>query len=168
MNWTKDELKCLQALRTSDYEQFKNRNPTRLEDTCQWVFQHERFQNWQQSNFSSLLWISADPGCGKSVLSKSLIDKDIKPTTSRAVCYFFFKEDSEQQKSITNALCALLHQFFGQKWQLIHHALADYVAEGSHLPKSFYKLWNILTRAMTDPRAGEVICVLDALDECEE
>ena len=37
----------MQALRTSDYEQFKNRNPNRFEGTCQWVFQHERFQNWQ-------------------------------------------------------------------------------------------------------------------------
>jgi hypothetical protein len=84
------------------------------------------------------------------------------------VCYFFFKDDSEQQKSITNALCALLHQFFDQKRGLIHYALADYVAEGSHLSKSFHKLWNILTKAMTDPRADEVICVLDALDEYEE
>ena len=40
--------------------------------------------------------------------------------------------------------------------------------KGDHLSKSFHKLWNILTKAMTDPRAGEVICVLDALDECEE
>jgi ankyrin repeat protein len=84
------------------------------------------------------------------------------------VCYFFFKDDTEQQKSINNALCALLHQFFDQKRRLIHYALADYDAEGSHLSKSFHKLWNILTKAMTDPSAGEVICVLDALDECEE
>jgi ankyrin repeat protein len=166
-NWTKDELECLQALRTSDYERFKNRNPNRFGGTCQWVFQHERFQNWQQSGSSSLLWISADPGCGKSVLSKSLIDKDLKPTPA-TICYFFFKDDSEQQRSISNALCALLHQFFDRKRRLIHYALEDYAAEGSYLSKSFHKLWNILTKAMTDPGAGEVVCVLDALDECEE
>ena len=132
------------------------------------MFQHECFRNWKQSDSSTLLWISADPGCGKSVLSKSLVDKEFKCTTSRVVCYFFFKDDSEQQKSITNALCALLHQFFDQKRRLVHFALTDYNAEGSHLFKSFHKLWNVLTKAMTDPRADEVICILDALDECEE
>jgi hypothetical protein len=50
---------------------------------------------------------------------------------------------------------------------LIHHALSDFCAEGSQLPKSFHKLWSILTQTISDPKAGEVICILDALDECE-
>ena len=155
-------------LRTSNYEQFKDRNPNRLKGTCQWFLQHKHFQKWRESNSSGLLWVSADPGCGKSVLSKSLIDNDLKGTEARVTCYFFFKDDNEEQKSATSALSALLHQLFSQKQLLIHYAMLDYTAEGNRLPQSFYKLWSILTKASTDPKAGEVVCILDALDECEE
>lgn len=155
-------------LRTSDYEQFKDRNPDRLKGTCQWFLQHKHFQKWRERNSSSLLWVSADPGCGKSVLSKSLANDDLKATEARVTCYFFFKDDNKEQKSVTSALSALLHQLFSQKQVLIHHAMLDYTAEGNRLPQSFHKLWNILIKATTDLKAGEVVCILDALDECEE
>jgi ankyrin repeat protein len=162
-----EEQKCLQALRTSNYEQFKDRNPGRLEGTCKWFLQHERFLDWQQSS-SGLLWVSADPGCGKSVLAKSLIDEEIKSTASRTTCYFFFKDDNDKQKSLTSALSSLLHQLFLQKQSLIQYAMHDYKIEGSHLVHLFHKLWGILIKAASDSKAGEVVCVLDGLDECAE
>ena len=176
------ELECLQSLRTSDYERFKDRNPDRLEGTCEWFLLHDRYHEWQQSN-SGLLWVSADPGCGKSVLAKSLIDREMRATSSRtissqransqrvsfrATCYFFFKDDNEKQKSSTIALSSLLHQLFSQKQYLIRHAMRDYETEGSNLSHSFAKLWNTFILAISDPNAGEVVCVLDALDECAE
>lgn len=165
INKLSEELKCLQALRTSDYEQFKDRNPNRLNGTCKWFLQHSRYQEWRQSSFG-ILWVSANPGCGKSVLAKSLIDQEIKSTGSRTTCYFFFKDDNDKQKSLTAALSALLHQLFLQKQLLIKHAMRDYKTEGNHLPQSSHKLWDILAKATSNPKAGEVICILDALDEC--
>lgn len=167
VNKLSEELKCLQALRTSDYEQFKDRNPDRLGGTCKWFLQHDCFREWQQ-NSCGLLWVSADPGCGKSVLAKSLIDQEIKSTRSRATCYFFFKDDNYKQKSSTTALTSLLHQLFSQNQSLIQHAIQDYKTEGNHLPYSFHKLWGILTKAASDPKARDIVCVLDALDECAE
>lgn len=32
----------------------------------------------------------------------------------------------------------------------------------------FSKMWEILEHTAADFRAGEIVCVLDALDECEE
>ena len=143
---------------------------------------HDRYHEWQQSN-SGLLWVSADPGCGKSVLAKSLIDRELRATSSRAIssqransqrvgfratCYFFFKDDNEKQKSSTIALSSLLHQLFSQKQYLSRHAMRDYETEGSNLSHSFAKLWNTFILAISDPNAGEVVCVLDALDECAE
>jgi ankyrin repeat protein len=160
----------MQALRTSafDYEQFKDRNPNRLEGTCQWVLRHEKFRNWNDSSSSGLLWVSADPGCGKSVLSKSLIDQDFKNSETLTTCYFFFKDDNDEQKKITTALSALLHQLFSQKPTLINYAMSDYKANGDQLTRSFHILWTILMKAVADPKAGEIFCVLDALDECAE
>ena len=163
-----EERECLQALRTSDYEEFKNRNPNRLEETCQWVLQHENFKSWKESNSSGLLWVSADPGCGKSVLSRSLVDEDIKSTGTCTTCYFFFKDDNDIQKNAATALSAVLHQLFSQKPILIEYAMSDYAADGDKLPQLFHKLWDILIKAAADPNAGSVVCVLDALDECRE
>jgi len=160
----------MQALRTSafDYEQFKDRNPDRLEGTCQWVLRHENFRNWKDSSSSSLLWVSADSGCGKSVLSKSLIDQDFKNSETLTTCYFFFKDDNDEQKKVTTALSALLHQLFSQKPTLINYAMSEDATNGDKLTRSFYTLWSILTKAVADPKAGEIFCILDALDECAE
>ncbi|KAF2489696.1 hypothetical protein BU16DRAFT_495019, partial [Lophium mytilinum] len=160
----------MQALRSSafDYEKFKDRNPTRLEGTCQWVLRHGNFRNWKDDSSSGLLWLSADPGCGKSVLSKSFVDEDFKSTDNRTTCYFFFKDDNDVQKAIAIALSALLHQLFSQHPTLLKHAMSEYADNGDKLTKSFHTLWNILMKAAADPRAGEIVCVLDALDECAE
>jgi ankyrin repeat domain-containing protein 50 len=163
-----EKFKCLQALRNSEYEEFKDRNPDRLQGTCQWFLQHDYYREWRQSSSSRLLWVSADPGCGKSVLAKSLIAQEMKAAESRVTCYFFFKDDNEKQKSASTALSALLHQLFSQKDSLIQHAMQDHKAEGLQLSQSFHKLWSILMKAASDPKAGEVVCILDAIDECAE
>ncbi|KAM0415787.1 hypothetical protein ACHAPT_013248 [Fusarium lateritium] len=40
-------------------------------------------------------------------------------------------------------------------------------ADRDHLTGSFTELWDILVSAAKDPTAGEIVCILDALDECE-
>ncbi|PSN69445.1 ankyrin [Corynespora cassiicola Philippines] len=159
---------CLQSLRTTDYEQFKDRNPERLDETGEWFLKHENYLKWKQNKSSSLLWLSADPGCGKSVLAKFLVDSELKRGVSqdRTVCHFFFRDDNENQSNIPMALAAILHQLFEQKENLIKHAMKDYRAEGEKLAGLFQKLWNILIQAASDNVAGEVICILDGLDEC--
>lgn len=102
------------------------------------------------------------------MLSKSLVEMELHSSESRTTCYFFFKDGDVKQKSVTHALSALLHQLFSQRKFLIQHAIPDYKSGGDKLPTSFHKLWTILTKAATDPKAGEVVCILDALDECEE
>jgi hypothetical protein len=165
---TNEERNCIQMFRTSDYEKHKARNPDRVDGTCQWFLQHPKFRNWRDSKISGLLWVSADPGCGKSVLSKSLVDNELLSTKSRTTCYFFFKDDDIDQKSVTKALCALIHQLLSHNDVLVKYAIPDFRHEGTNLLQCFGKLWSILTKAGTDPDASEVICVLDALDECEE
>lgn len=64
----------LKTLHTSPYLDRKNRNPDRVPWTCQWFVDQQLFQQWRESTSSSMLWVSADPGCGKSVLAKHLVD----------------------------------------------------------------------------------------------
>ncbi|KAK2805438.1 hypothetical protein FQN51_000264 [Onygenales sp. PD_10] len=161
-------IKCLQVFKTSTYEDFKNVNPSRNPDTCKWVLADRHYINWRNSQKHDLLWITADPGCGKSVLSRSLIEKELRNTETDTVCYFFFK-DNEAQNNLATALCALLHQLFGRLRRLITHAIHSHELNGDSLQRETSELWRILLEAATDAGDGcSVTCVLDALDECND
>lgn len=162
----KARIDFLQQLCTSPYEDRKNRNPKRADGTCEWFTAHGLFQNWQLET-SALLWVSADPGCGKSVLARYLVDDVVPPSATRTTCYFFFKDDFDDQKVLEGALCCILHQLFYQKPALLSdEILGDFRKEGEQLFTSFDKLWNILIRATSNCTHGEIICIIDALDEC--
>lgn len=161
------EHKCHQVFKTSIYEDYKDRNPTRVDGTCQWVLLHPQFIQWRQRKSSSLLWISADPGCGKSVLAKSLVDYDLRNGGQLTVCYFFFKDNAEQD-SLATALCAMLHQLFSQQPRLLHHAMQAWESNGVQLQQETRELWRILQASATDREASPVVCVFDALDECKD
>ncbi|KAL2105772.1 hypothetical protein VUR80DRAFT_7775 [Thermomyces stellatus] len=97
-----------------------------------------------------MLWVSADPGCGKSALVEHLLDED----------------DFGDQKNFPSALCCLLRQLFLQKPHLLSEAVTNGIlAGGSKIINSRSELWRILTKTAKAPDAGEVICLLDALDE---
>ncbi|ETS87313.1 hypothetical protein PFICI_01141 [Pestalotiopsis fici W106-1] len=157
----------LQKLYVCPYQERKDRNPPRVESTCKWFTDHSLFQKWQMSSTAQLLWVSADPGCGKSVLAKYLIDDVLASTILRTTCFFFFKDDYEDQRSSTTAMCSLLHQIFH------HHPIAfstevleKFKEKGSALLQSFSDLWDILISA-TSGHKREFIFIFDALDECE-
>ncbi|KAK4182277.1 hypothetical protein QBC35DRAFT_518914 [Podospora australis] len=163
------EIEMLKCLNTSRYRDRKDRNPPRVPGTCDWFVSHELFRDWQESKSSRMLWVSADPGCGKSVLAKHLVDSVLPTIESRTVCYFFFKDDFEDQRSAVSALCCILHQLFDRKRTLLSNAILDkFDINGAHFTSSFNELWETLISAAKDENAGEIICLLDALDECED
>ncbi|MCJ1260613.1 hypothetical protein MMC22_000475 [Lobaria immixta] len=134
-----NEAKLLRTL-ASDYKSDKDSIPTRVAGTCEWVFEDKRFLEWRDSKKSSLLWIAAGP------------------------------DGQEQRSKGANAISAILHQLFEKKSgsSLLTHALLSYKNYGEKLPDAFSELWDVLIKTARDLDAGEIVCVLDALDECEE
>ncbi|KAJ6788711.1 hypothetical protein PWT90_02433 [Aphanocladium album] len=161
--------KCHQLFRlTHDskditYEFYKNLVQERVVGTCAWVLQHEHFHRWLTQE-AGILLITANPGCGKSVLARYLLEHCLPK--SATVCYFFFQDGG--QNTVKQALCALLHQLFTHKTCLLEHAMKEYHKDGSSLVNSTESLGMILRSVLQDPRCGTVIAVLDALDECAE
>ena len=157
----------LSPLKTVPYADRKDRNPHRVLGTCEWFVGHKLFREWLQGSQGKPLWVSADPGCGKSVLARYLVDDVLQTTETRTTCYFFFKDDFKEQKSAANAISCLLHQILTQQPQLLSDAVrARLKADGETLITSFRDLWNLLLDVAEDQAAGEIVCVLDALDEC--
>ena len=162
---TDQQRACHQALKTSTYEHFKNNNPDRVPGTCRWVLENDKYTQWWQEQKDGLLWISADPGCGKSVLARSLIDNELRSTSTHTICYFFFK-DNEEQENLSTALCAVLHQLFSAQPQLLRHTEEPWKKNGSKLAREVRELWRILLTAVMSNEAKSVTVVIDALDEC--
>jgi len=121
-----------QVIKLSKYVEFKDNNPERVPGTCIWVLESPKDKQLLESQKDDLLWISAEPGCGKSVLSRSFIENELQSTDSYSVCYFFFK-DNEQQDRLAIALCALLHQLFSAQPHLLKHAIPAWEENGEKL-----------------------------------
>jgi len=163
--------KLLQTLYTCPYRDRKEKISERVPGTCEWFTEHSRFKNWDENQRSSLLWVSADPGCGKSVLVKYLVDHILLSTSKRTTCYFFFKDDIDfpDQKSATNAISAILRQLFLAKPCLLRDSILDKVeTDGDKFTQSFDDLWSTLTSVAANHNAGDIVCILDALDECQD
>ena len=156
----------------SNYEAGKNVNPARVPGTCRWFLDHPGFLTWRKSQSSRLLWLSADPGCGKSVLAKYLVDRRGEAmsiqNTEPTVCYFFFKDGDTERRDAAKAVCALLHQLFLQQPQLYRHAKEDFRTKSDSFLTDLDNVWNILMKAVEDFAQVETVFVLDALDECQE
>ena len=169
---TEEASSCHESLRVSEYEFNKDKNPARIPGTCEWFLQHSRYRKWLGTTTSAWLWVTADPGCGKSVLSRHLVDSYMTRATAsdeeHIICYFFFKDDADSNRSATNALASILHQVFVQDSSLLRHALPLYRANGTRLGQIFEPLWKIFHSVVTESSNRKITILLDALDECEE
>jgi len=141
----------------------QRRNP----GTCEWFLQDGRYQEWLRSRDTGVLMVSAPPGCGKSVLSAFLVEEELPlQWPDEQICYHFFVGQSEQRKA-TNAVRSLLHQILLGYPSIVGHIETDVDREGAPLMEEFEKLGAVFWKAAQTKPAGQVICVLDALDECD-
>ena len=68
-----------------------------------------------------------------------------------------------------NAMSAITHQILSRYSDaaLMAHSLERFKKHGEKLAEMFSELWPNLLQSAKDPIPGEIICVLDALDECQ-
>ncbi|RWA06162.1 hypothetical protein EKO27_g8946 [Xylaria grammica] len=167
-------------LGTSNHVLHKDRNPYPTQGTCSWVLSHPEFQRWHKATGPALMWLSANPGCGKSVMISFLIDHLRSSVESKNVhiCYWFFKSDNQEQKSAIFALRGILRQLLEARRSVIQA-----VQEAAKVQSldTLQGIWSLLIQAVrggpspeenddgghTAPVRHTVICLIDGLDECE-
>ncbi|RSM04951.1 hypothetical protein CDV31_009832 [Fusarium ambrosium] len=156
----------LQKLYGASHYHFKNSHPQRIEGTCEWFTSHPRFHLWRDSEPCSLLWVTGEPGCGKSVLSRYLADEVLR---NLSLCYFFFNADVEGQNTAEDALCCILRQLLEQRPQLLSDRILQLLEDdGDRVRGCIRRLWRILISAASKNTASQIVCILDGLDECQE
>ncbi|KAH7006498.1 hypothetical protein EDB82DRAFT_473158 [Fusarium venenatum] len=136
----------------------------RVPGTCQWIKQRDEYHNWLYGNEQNRLWISADPGAGKTTILTTIID-DLQQSSDKdcplIVLFFFFDDRADNQSSATTAILSLIAQLLKQQPQLF-----DHVRHVSRTDlKQLSSLWGCL-RKMTEGLTQTAYILLDALDEC--
>ncbi|KAF6802449.1 ankyrin repeat protein [Colletotrichum sojae] len=168
---SKDEQDCLKLLSSAGggYESQRLSVEKPVQGTCQWFIRHKAFISWLEDSASTLLWVTANPGCGKTVLSGFLVDVLSRPPIDSTVCHFFFKAGEEGRRHSHQALSAILHQVFKSRPKAINVAMKTYSStDAAQFTQNIEALWEILCQASDSLPSKKIICIIDALDECGE
>ncbi|KAL9082444.1 MAG: hypothetical protein Q9165_008890 [Trypethelium subeluteriae] len=137
----------------------------RHEGSGRWFLESEVFTEWKTRS-SSFLWLHGIPGCGKTILSTTIIEdlkKNIPP--SHLLLYFYFDFSDTSKQSLDKMIRSLVSQLYGRlettKKEIDTLLLS--CEDGRQQPKSEL-LCEIVLRSIN--QAEGVWIVLDALDEC--
>ncbi|MCJ1228472.1 hypothetical protein MMC12_005133 [Toensbergia leucococca] len=160
-------------------EDLRNQLKSRHQGTCSWIYQKPEYQRWLGATTAPerLLFITAGPGAGKSVLAASLIQhlqqqqKRHQPGNFLGdhliLHFFFFYGDRNKNSSIAVAK-SLLYQLYEYGRRDPAESCDDIELVLEHAAKarakSSKKLWDLILMYLS--RFRSISMILDALDEC--
>jgi hypothetical protein len=102
------DQQCLKDLRVTDPRDDKTRiEQTKaglLQNSYGWILDNPRLRQWHDDPESTLLWIKADPGKGKTMLLCGIVD-ELKKSTTPGLLSFFFSQGTDSR--INNATAVL-------------------------------------------------------------
>ncbi|KAG9517689.1 purine and uridine phosphorylase, partial [Aureobasidium melanogenum] len=138
----------------------------RHDGTGQWFVKGEVFTAFKEGKVP-FLWLSGIPGCGKTILSSSIVE-DLQHSSSVAsavLLYFYFDFSDVRKQTLDNALRSLLWQVTNRGGSSFSEVEKLYGScNGGQNQPSTQSLIRALESVLQ--ATGRVIIVLDALDEC--
>ncbi|KAH8657977.1 hypothetical protein BX600DRAFT_415770 [Xylariales sp. PMI_506] len=136
------------------------------EGSGQWFLQSTRFFEWKTTK-NSFLWLHGIPGCGKTILSSTVIDNLEKSDSHAKTIYFYFDFADSEKQSYAAAVRSLASQLY-RKMSLTRPPIDElfFSCESGQRQLSIDSLCTALHKMLE--QSGEVWIVLDALDECQE
>ncbi|TRX95722.1 hypothetical protein FHL15_003276 [Xylaria flabelliformis] len=142
--------------------------------TCAWFLESPPYRDWAKNkstmcNDHNFLWIKGKPGAGKSTLMKFLLGKlrnQIRQAGNQEILisFFFNARGDDLEKTTTGMYRSLLFQLLEMRPDL------RYVLDSIRIGHT----WNIgsLKSLFEEVLQGlgdtSLLCLIDALDECEE
>ncbi|KAJ4375773.1 hypothetical protein N0V83_001050 [Neocucurbitaria cava] len=144
--------------------------------TCRWLLKSEQYLNWLDTTkvgeHHGFLWIKGKAGTGKSTLMKFALVNARKTMKNHILLSFFFNARGEDiEKSTVGTYRSLLLQLLERLPALqsvfdsLSLSLSSFSADHQWSAESLKTLLEQAIRSLGD---SSVICLIDALDECEE
>jgi Cdc6-like AAA superfamily ATPase len=135
------------------------------EGTGTWFLQSDEFATWKLEK-NSFLWLHGRPGCGKTILSCTII-KHLSSLSTQPLLYFYFDFTDLKKQTLRGVVCSLISQLY-------------HTCNGAQEPLD--ALFSMFKNQNTQPSC-ELLCevlqemielvkevwiILDAIDECVE
>ncbi|KAL8670775.1 MAG: hypothetical protein Q9168_004697 [Polycauliona sp. 1 TL-2023] len=151
---------------------YSNGLKARHTGTGSWYVDSDAFDRWKKE-VNSISWLWGIPGCGKTVLSTTIIEK-LTDLCSRnqdhALAYFYFAFDDQALQNVEGMIRSLIAQLCSQRMPLpdcVDSLYTGCVEEKSQATSPTYDiLQNMLHQILGC--FDHTFIVLDALDECTE
>jgi hypothetical protein len=141
----------------------------RQADTGLWLLESAKFAEWKKSA-ASRLWLYGIPGCGKTILSSTVIKHLLQhchDDTRIVTAYFYFDFNDTQKQDPELMLRSLLCQFLQRSVVILKGVDALFLScENGKRQPSLHALLEVTRQAMQE--FTQVYVVLDALDECTQ
>jgi Cdc6-like AAA superfamily ATPase len=136
------------------------------QDTGLWFLKSEQYTQWK-AKLCSALWLHGIPGCGKTVLSSTVIENLEKSceTSNDVLLYFYFNFNDSKKQSVDSMVRSLIFQLYRirQKSRSDLDKLYLSCKDGQEQPRHS-QLLGTLHIMLQDTSTTYI--VLDALDEC--
>ncbi|KAK6338230.1 hypothetical protein TWF730_002303 [Orbilia blumenaviensis] len=178
VNFDDQDKNCLADLRVTNPVDDKTRIAQTkgglLRDSYSWILGHDDFKMWNR-NEAQVLWVTGDPGKGKTMLFCGLIEElspstRLEDTTSNKLqSYFFFQGTNSRLNNATAALRSLIYMLVEQHPPLIVSIRDKFDRVGKHLfqdVNAWFALSAIFINILKDLKDHQVCILIDALDEC--
>lgn len=138
--------------------------------TGEWFVLSSDFTAWQHEP-ASVLWLHGGAGCGKTVLSSTIITATklaAEKEGASAVLYYFFDFNDPAKQQSYSLLVSLVQQLAlrDSQAQLVLEHLYD-ALEGLHKP-THDRLLSTFQEMIRSSTLNHVYLIIDALDECDE
>ena len=165
-----DRDKIVQWLSVTDFA--SNHHAARKKHTKAtgtWITSLADFERWKNAP-NSLIWLHGIPGCGKTILSSTVIEhlkmlSKTKPDV--AVAYFYFNFDQSAKQNAINMLSCIAAQLC-LKMVIIPGSLKAFYEQyrSGQDRANIRDLTNVLKDLSVSSELQDIFIVLDALDEC--
>ena len=141
----------------------------RQAETGLWLLESAKFAEWKE-RAASRLWLYGIPGCGKTILSSTIIEHLLQhchDNASMVTAYFYFDFNDTQKQDPELMLRSLLTQLLQRLSTMPKgvDALFSACNNGQRQPSS-HALLEVIRQVMQ--QFTYVYVVLDALDECTQ
>lgn len=131
--------------------------------TGHWLLDSDTYRSWKKDN-ASFLWLYGIPGCGKTILSSTVIaDLDKDARTSSSLLYFYFNFTDVEKRSTEKAVRSLITQLYHKRANT--RGLLDSLYVKSEGQPTLISLQQTLQAMITLCR--DVWIIMDGLDECD-
>lgn len=137
--------------------------------TGEWLLRSDKFLHWEWKK-RRFIWSHGIPGCGKTVLSSTVIEHIISlcnTTDDHRCVYFYFEYNDPQKQTVMGLLRAIVAQLLLQEGFIPETIKELYTQHGNgrQQPDTPTLISTILSLLQGCER---LYLILDALDECSE